>query len=93
VLGLGEGGANLMCMVAQVTFGLPHSRTHEAEADVMGVELMARGGFDPTAAVNVWKKMSEAAKGGPPEFMSTHLSHDTRIKDLEKTTPKVMPLY
>ncbi len=93
VLGVGEGGANLMGMVANVTFGLPHSRTHETESDVMGLELMARAGYDPNAAVNVWKKMSEAAKGGPPQFLSTHPSHDTRIKDLEKNIPKVMPLY
>ncbi len=93
VLGLGEGGANLIGMVAQVTFGLPHSRTHESEADIVGLELMARGGYDPNAAVNVWKKMAEAAKGGPPEFMSTHPSHASRIKDLENNIPKVMPLY
>lgn len=93
VLGVGEVGANLIGMVANVTFGLPHSRTHETEADVMGLELMARAGYDPNAAVNVWKKMAEAAKGGPPQFLSTHPSHDTRIKDLEKNTPKVMPLY
>ncbi len=93
VLGVGEAGANLMGMVAQVTFGLPHSRTHESEADIMGLELMARAGYDPNAAVNVWKKMSEAAKGGPPQFLSTHPSHQTRIKDLERNIPKVMPLY
>ncbi len=93
VLGVGEVGANMIGMVAQVTFGLPHSRTHESESDIIGLELMARGGYDPNAAVNVWKKMAEAAKGAPPQFLSTHPSHDTRIKDLEKNIPKVMPLY
>ena len=93
VLGLGEGGAHLSGMVAQVTFGLPHSRTNETEADLMGLELMARAGYDPNAAVNVWKKMAEAAKSGPPEFMSTHPSHNTRIKELENNISKVMPLY
>ena len=93
VLGVGEAGAQMIGMVSQVTFGLPHSRTHESEADVMGLELMARAGYDPNAAVNVWKKMSEAAKGSPPEFLSTHPSHQTRIADLQKNIPKVMPLY
>ena len=75
-----------------MTFQLPHSREQEAEADVMGLELMARAGYDPHAAISLWKKMDKASAGGPPEFLSTHPSGSSRIEDLEKTIPKVMPL-
>ena len=92
-LGLGQGGTQLADMVAQVTFTLPNSRLHEQEADRIGVELAARGGFDPRAAVNVWKKMSQAADGAPPEILSTHPSPASRIKDLEVYSERVMPLY
>ena len=92
-LGLSEESANLAGMVANVTFGLPHSRTHETEADLMGLELMARAGYNPNAAVNVWRKMSEATKGSPPEFLSTHPSSSSRIRDIRLNVPRVMPLY
>lgn len=92
-LGLSEESTNLAAMVANVTFGLPHSRTHETEADLMGLELMARAGYNPNAAVNVWRKMGEAAKGSPPEFLSTHPSSSSRIRDLSLNVPRVMPLY
>jgi predicted Zn-dependent protease len=93
VLGLGQGGTQLADMVAQVTFTLPYSRLHEQEADRMGVELAARAGYDPRAAVNVWKKMSQMANGAPPEILSTHPSPASRITDLETYSQKVMPLY
>jgi predicted Zn-dependent protease len=92
-LGLSEESANLAGMVANVTFGLPHSRTHETEADLMGLELMARAGYNPNAAVSVWRKMSEATKGNPPEFLSTHPSSSSRIRDIRLNVPRVMPLY
>ncbi|MEE8254586.1 MAG: M48 family metallopeptidase [Nitrosomonadaceae bacterium] len=92
-LGLSEESANLASMVANVTFGLPHSRTHETEADLLGLELMARAGYNPNAAVNVWRKMSKATKGNPPEFLSTHPSSSSRIRDLRLNVPRVMPLY
>ena len=80
--------------VASVTFQLPHSREQESEADIMGLELMARAGYDPHAAVNVWKKMMTAEKeGGPPEFLSTHPAPANRIADLQAHLPKVVPLY
>lgn len=91
--GIGEGGVKLAGMVSEVTFGLPHSREQESESDAMGLELMARAGYDPTGAVRIWQKMSQGAGGGPPQFLSTHPSHSTRIKDLEANIPKVMPLY
>ena len=93
VAGVGQGIANIANQVATVTFQLPHSREQESEADVMGLELMARAGYDPHAAITLWKKMEKASSGGPPEFLSTHPSGSTRIEDLEKNVPRVMPLY
>jgi predicted Zn-dependent protease len=93
VLGVGQAGADLGNLVAQVTFTLPNSRTHETEADRIGVELAARAGYDPRGAVSVWQKMSKADGGGGVEFLSTHPSPASRIKDLEVYAQKVMPLY
>jgi predicted Zn-dependent protease len=93
VTGAGEGAMNLAGTVASVTFQLPHSREQESEADEIGLELMARAGYDPNAAVNVWKKMMSAEQGGTPQFLSTHPSPQTRIKDLESKVPTVLPIY
>jgi predicted Zn-dependent protease len=94
VTGAGEGALDLANTVASVTFQLPHSREQESEADTIGLELMARAGYDPHAAVSVWKKMLAADKsGGPPQFLSTHPSPQTRIQDLQALIPRVMPLY
>jgi len=93
--GAGEGAMSLANMVGSVTFQLPHSREQESEADVIGMELMARAGYDPNAAVSVWNKMLKATSGsgGSPEFLSTHPSAQSRIQDLQALVPKVMPLY
>ena len=81
-------------MALQVTLTLPNSRTHEVEADRMGVELAARAGYNPYAAINVWVKMDNASKGGkPPELLSTHPSHSSRIKDLNQYAKRVEPLF
>ncbi|AZR80901.1 M48 family metallopeptidase [Thiomicrospira sp. S5] len=80
-------------MVMQTTFLLPNSRTHETEADRMGVELAARAGYDPYAAVSVWEKMGKLSKDAPPEFLSTHPSNATRVDDLKKYAAMVEPLY
>jgi predicted Zn-dependent protease len=93
VLGLGDVGQTLANQVAQVTFTLPHSRTQETEADRLGVELAARAGYDPHAAVSVWQKMLQAAGSGGPQFLSTHPSPETRLADLKIYADRVMPLY
>jgi predicted Zn-dependent protease len=73
---------------------LKFSRNHETEADKMGLIFMAMAGYDPQAAVSFWERMSEASGGAaPPEFMSTHPSHDTRIKDLQEYMPEAMKYY
>ncbi|NPA72448.1 MAG: M48 family metallopeptidase [Gammaproteobacteria bacterium] len=81
-------------LALQVTFTLPNSRTHEVEADRMGVELAARAGYNPYAAVSVWQKMAKQSKqGSPPEILSTHPSHSSRIKDLARYAKRVEPLF
>jgi len=93
VTGVSEGTANIANMVAEVTFQLPFSRDQESEADTIGLELMARAGYDPRAAITLWNKMSSNAAGGTPEFLSTHPSPSDRIKRIEKNLPRVLPLY
>ena len=93
-LGLGQGGADLGALVAQVTYNLPFSRLQETEADRMGVELAARAGYDPRAAIALWEKMARISAGkAPPAFLSTHPSSGARIEDLKVFSAKVMPLY
>jgi predicted Zn-dependent protease len=92
-VGLGGLGQDLAGLVADVTFGLPYSREFEREADRIGVELAARGGFDPRAAVSLWQKMAQAGGGGTPEFLSTHPSDQSRIQDVQAYAQRVMPLY
>ncbi|MVW80443.1 M48 family metalloprotease [Bordetella sp. 02P26C-1] len=79
--------------LTDVMFTLPNSRTHESEADLMGVELAARAGYDPRAAVTLWQKMGAASDGAPPEFLSTHPSAATRISELQSASQRVLPLY
>lgn len=79
--------------LADVMFTLPNSRSHEIEADRMGVELAARAGFDPRAAVTLWQKMARSGGAEPPELLSTHPSSDSRIQALQQAAQQVMPLY
>jgi predicted Zn-dependent protease len=93
LLGIGDAGAGLVNIVADVTIGLPYSREFEVEADRIGVELAARAGYDPRAAVTLWQKMGQVGGGAPPQFLSTHPSPQNRQKDLADYAARVMPLY
>jgi predicted Zn-dependent protease len=87
---------NLTDMAARGTANLltlEFSREDESEADLVGMELAARAGFDPRAGVTLWQKMSAANKGAPPQWLSTHPSGTTRIAEIEANLPRVMPLY
>jgi predicted Zn-dependent protease len=88
--------------IARVAYGvgagllyvLPYSRTHESEADYMGLIYMAKAGYDPRASVRFWRKMQEEHGGRePPEFLSTHPSSGTRIADLEGWMPEALGHY
>jgi len=73
---------------------LPFSRLHESEADEMGLVFMAMAGYDPREAPKFWERMAAQSGGGaPPEFMSTHPSHDTRISDLNEKIPEALKYY
>lgn len=78
-----------------VQFGvlLPHSRTQESESDRIGLEMMARAGFDPVESIELWKNMAKASSGGPPEFLSTHPSHSSRIDELRREQSRVQPVF
>jgi predicted Zn-dependent protease len=94
LFGIGQLGQNVAGTVADVTLNLPNSRLHETEADRIGIELAARAGFDPRAAVALWEKMSkQAGANQPPKWLSTHPPHQDRINDLRQYAEKVMPLY
>jgi len=91
---LGQLAVSSLGIGAQYGIILPFSRTHESEADIIGLDLMAKAGFDPRQSINLWQKMDQASKGQQPdEFMSTHPSHDTRINELSEHMPKAMQFY
>ncbi len=93
-VGIGEGGLSVAQMVMDVTLNLPHSREQETEADRMGVELAARAGYDPRAAIELWRKMgAPSGEKGGPNWLSTHPAPGDRLQDLAVYAEKVMPLY
>jgi predicted Zn-dependent protease len=90
---LGQTAMSLLGVGTQYGLIMPFSRLHESEADAIGVELMAKAGFNPSESITLWQKMSQASHGGqPPEFLSTHPSHETRIDDLRDHLPKAMQI-
>lgn len=90
---MGQTALGLLGVGAQYGVILPFSRLHESEADMIGIELMAKAGFNPAESVTLWQKMSQASQGAQPvEFLSTHPSHETRIDDLRAHLPKANAL-
>lgn len=94
LFGFGEAGQALSGVAGKYLVSMPFSRTHESEADDIGLELMARAGYDPMAAINLWKKMQSLNDGSSgTDFFSTHPSNEKRIANLQKEIDRVMPLY
>ncbi|WP_151669582.1 M48 family metallopeptidase [Nitrincola schmidtii] len=90
-----EGGTDERMLAAlglgaQVGILLPFSRQHEIEADLIGLDLMARAGFDPRESIQLWENMRQKAGGSPVEFLSTHPGHGTRIRTLQESMPEAM---
>ena len=92
IFGLGNAGRLAADMGGQL-LSLKFGREDESEADLVGLELAARAGYDPRAGVTLWQKMAAANKGAPPQWLSTHPAGKTRIKDIEANLPKVAPLF
>ena len=86
-------GQTALGAVGELAFMRPNSRGMEQEADRIGVELAARAGYDPQAAISLWQKMAKVSDGGVPQWLSTHPSHDSRIADLRNYAERVQPLY
>lgn len=93
ILGYGDLGGQVASGAAQLTL-LRFNRGDESEADLVGMDIAARAGFDPRAAITLWRKMSAASRSQqPPQFLSTHPSHQSRTQVIADALPKVMPLY
>ncbi len=92
VLGLGQIGHTVTQYGAQL-LTLKFSREDESEADLVGLELAARAGYDPRAGISLWRKMSAANKNAPPQWLSTHPAGETRIGEMEAAMPQVLPLF
>jgi len=91
---MGQAAFGMLGLGAEYGVLMPYGRTQESEADIIGVDLMARAGFDPRQSINLWQRMEQATHGQQTaEFMSTHPSHATRIRDLEQHMPQAMGLF
>ena len=88
--GLALTGASL---AAALAVQLPNSRAAETEADRIGIELAAKAGYDPRAAVTLWQKMAKVSGKGPPQFLSTHPGPENRQEKLAAIVPEMMPYY
>jgi len=93
----GQGAADITSqlggMAAQTLFLLPNSRDQETEADVVGQQLMARAGFDPRQAVNLWENMIATSRSRPPQWLSTHPNPESRIQQLNSRAAGLVPVY
>lgn len=91
--GVGGGSIDFARLALEVTLNLPNSREQEDEADRIGVELAARAGHDPRAAVTLWQKMAKLGGAGSIEFLSTHPAAEARVKNVAAYAQQVLPLY
>ena len=91
---LGQTAFGLLGVGAEYGILMPYSRIQESEADIIGVDLMAKAGFDPRQSIALWQKMEQTSQGQQPiEFLSTHPANATRIQSLEQHMPQAMGLY
>lgn len=96
IIGQGPGQQTAMAALglgSQYGLLMPYGRLQESESDTIGVQLMAQAGFDPRASIELWHNMAADSKGQPPEFLSTHPSHETRISDLQAMMPRMEEVY
>jgi predicted Zn-dependent protease len=80
-------------LAAAIAIKLPNSRQAESEADRIGIELAARAGYNPQAAVTLWRKMEKLSGGGRIDFLSTHPAPEKRMNTLAGLVPQMMPYY
>jgi predicted Zn-dependent protease len=92
ILGYGNVGGQVAQQAASLTL-LKYGRDDEIEGDLVGLDLAARAGYDPRAGIKLWEKMAATSKGAPPQWLSTHPSHKTRIDDIRSHLKEVMPLF
>ena len=85
--------AGVLAQAGGGLYSLKFSRNDETEADLVGMELAARAGYNPESGIVLWQKMNAASQGAPPQWLSTHPSNTTRIDTIKKHLPEVMPLY
>ena len=96
IIGQGAGQQAVMAALglgSQYGVLMPYGRLQESESDNIGVQLMSQAGFDPRASIQLWRNMAADSQGQPPEFLSTHPSHDTRISDLQALMPEMDAIY
>ncbi|MCM5571520.1 M48 family metallopeptidase [Burkholderiaceae bacterium FT117] len=92
LFGFGDIGGQLASGAARLTM-LKFGRDDEVEADLVGMDIAARAGFDPRAGIVLWQKMAAASKGQPPQWLSTHPSHETRIEEIRRNLQATLPVY
>lgn len=95
-VGIGTGSAayaQLAAQAATLAIVLPYSRTQESEADHIGLMLMAKAGYDPREAIQLWENFQKVGGNKPPEFLSTHPSEGTRIQRLQELMPDALAIY